>query len=58
MTPHDIRSGWGRHLTTLDRLKAFPGFIAYASGVIPRGHHPRGHQASEVWESQEARVAA
>lgn len=33
----------------LTRIKAFPGFIAHASGPIPGGY-----QVIEVWESQDA----
>jgi len=33
----------------IDQLKAFPGFIANASGPVPGGY-----QVTEVWESQEA----
>jgi heme-degrading monooxygenase HmoA len=33
----------------VDQFKAFPGFIANASGPIPEGY-----QVTEVWESQEA----
>lgn len=31
----------------IDQLKAFPGFIANASGPVPKGY-----QVTEVWDSQ------